>query len=119
MTAPERFADSQIPLAPRAPSIHDPLRPPNVHRNSRDDVNLSGRRGAMLIPHEPFSKSHRRRMQPDGCCELHGSISLLRPPTAEIRGSDILVIHSTSGLPCMTSRPVSSTQPRSATESAI
>ena len=25
MAAPERFADSQIPLAPRAPSIHDPL----------------------------------------------------------------------------------------------
>jgi hypothetical protein len=24
MTAPERFADSQIPLALRAPSIHDP-----------------------------------------------------------------------------------------------
>src|SRR6476469_6057981 len=24
MTAPEPFADSQIPLAPRAPSIHDP-----------------------------------------------------------------------------------------------
>ena len=24
MTAPERFADSQIPLAPRAPSIQDP-----------------------------------------------------------------------------------------------
>src|SRR5262249_10348861 len=24
MTAPERFADSQIPLASRAPSIHDP-----------------------------------------------------------------------------------------------
>jgi hypothetical protein len=24
MTAPERFADSQIALAPRAPSIHDP-----------------------------------------------------------------------------------------------
>src|SRR5207245_11126976 len=24
MTAPERFADSQIPLAPRAPPIHDP-----------------------------------------------------------------------------------------------
>src|SRR5262245_63635017 len=27
MTAPERFADSQIPLAPRAPSIHDPEPP--------------------------------------------------------------------------------------------
>src|SRR4051795_2692943 len=26
MTAPERFADSQIPLAPRAPSIHGPIR---------------------------------------------------------------------------------------------
>src|ERR1700730_6107388 len=26
MTAPERFADGQIPLAPRAPSIHGPLR---------------------------------------------------------------------------------------------
>jgi hypothetical protein len=26
MTAPERFADSQIPLAPRAPSIHGPQR---------------------------------------------------------------------------------------------
>jgi hypothetical protein len=26
MAAPERFADSQIPLAPRAPSIHDPSR---------------------------------------------------------------------------------------------
>jgi hypothetical protein len=26
MTAPERFADSQIPLASRAPSIHDPKR---------------------------------------------------------------------------------------------
>jgi hypothetical protein len=25
MTAPERFADSQIPLAPRAPSIHERL----------------------------------------------------------------------------------------------
>src|SRR6266404_5892167 len=30
MTAPERFADSQIPLAPRAPSIHEP-RAPSIH----------------------------------------------------------------------------------------
>src|SRR6516162_9487817 len=27
MAAPERFAQSQIPLAPRAPSIHGPSRP--------------------------------------------------------------------------------------------
>ena len=33
MTAPERFADSQIPLAPRAPSIHDPL-PPSAIQSS-------------------------------------------------------------------------------------
>ena len=26
MAAPERFAESQIPLAPRAPSIHGPSR---------------------------------------------------------------------------------------------
>src|SRR6266498_3997457 len=31
MTAPERFADSQIPLAPRAPSIHDPTATLNRH----------------------------------------------------------------------------------------
>src|SRR5262245_65891807 len=31
MTAPERFADSQIPLAPWAPSIHDPLQPFGEH----------------------------------------------------------------------------------------
>src|SRR5258706_10557754 len=30
MTAPERFADSQIPLAPRAPSIPAP-RAPSIH----------------------------------------------------------------------------------------
>jgi len=28
MTAPERFADCQIPLAPRAPSIHGPQEKP-------------------------------------------------------------------------------------------
>src|SRR5450631_3601513 len=28
MAAPERFADSQIPLAPRAPSIHGPSQSP-------------------------------------------------------------------------------------------
>src|SRR5712672_284194 len=34
MTAPERFADSQIPLAPRAPSIHAP-RAPSIHDPER------------------------------------------------------------------------------------
>ena len=37
MTAPERFADSQIPLASRAPSIHDPcMDPPCVARENRE-----------------------------------------------------------------------------------
>src|SRR6202158_3677650 len=38
MTAPERFADSQIPLAPRAPSIHDPSRTLRVHRSTCEFV---------------------------------------------------------------------------------
>src|SRR5258706_13094526 len=37
MTAPERFADSQIPLAPRAPSIHDPEPTFNDETSSRRD----------------------------------------------------------------------------------
>src|SRR5712691_130918 len=38
MTAPERFADSQIPLAPRAPSIHDLMR----HRISLQPAGRTG-----------------------------------------------------------------------------
>src|SRR3979490_1990935 len=38
MTAPERFADSQIPLAPRVPSIHDPSRKRRVHRSTGEVV---------------------------------------------------------------------------------
>ena len=44
MTAPERFADSQIPLAPRAPSIHDPL----AHRSpprSNDETSKQAHTG--------------------------------------------------------------------------
>src|SRR5262245_48054537 len=61
MTAPERFAESQIPLAPRAPSIHDPNRqsdsgspPPNwgmrydganclIQNDSGASIGLAGR----------------------------------------------------------------------------
>src|SRR5882762_6919685 len=46
MTAPERFADSQIPLAPRAPSIHDPepdllasaMRPPRLQKYTTSGI---------------------------------------------------------------------------------
>ena len=38
MTAPERFADSQIPLAPRAPSIHDPTLEIGRRRKRRLDL---------------------------------------------------------------------------------
>src|SRR5438132_2333148 len=42
MTAPERFADSQIPLAPRAPSIHDPeLRDLPVKRALRTSTKMA------------------------------------------------------------------------------
>src|SRR5262245_23585180 len=43
MTAPERFADSQIPLASRAPSIHDPKR-------SSGRIRRTGRYGTSLQP---------------------------------------------------------------------
>src|SRR3954453_12995179 len=57
MTAPERFADSQILLAPRAPSIHDPKR-------------SSG--------HVPISLSHRPR---DG--SVVSSLHCMNDPLAE------------------------------------
>ena len=41
MTAPERFADSQIPLAPRAPSIHDPSPTLAVHCGNGFDAGFS------------------------------------------------------------------------------
>src|SRR5262249_41806171 len=40
MTAPERFADSQIPLASRAPSIHDPGELPGRVRHRRSVLGL-------------------------------------------------------------------------------
>src|SRR6476660_5481245 len=53
MTAPESFADSQIPLAPRAPSIHDPLRSSAArdccHAN-RISPHIAGRRFLFLWP---------------------------------------------------------------------
>src|SRR3979490_2755501 len=59
MTAPERFADSQIPLAPRAPSIHDPtetsayaqLLRPKVHSYPFECVSLS-RASKVGVGHE-------------------------------------------------------------------
>ena len=43
MTAPERFADSQIPLAPRAPSIHDPSNPQRFWVTSSQVTGAGGR----------------------------------------------------------------------------
>src|SRR5262245_38302647 len=48
MTAPERFADSQIPLASRAPSIHVESRggtsPPRAPRTVREPLDSYGSR---------------------------------------------------------------------------
>ena len=41
MTAPARFADSQIPLAPRAPSIHDPTATLAAHCNNGFDAGFN------------------------------------------------------------------------------
>src|SRR5262249_6912498 len=48
MTAPERFADSQIPLAPRAPSIHDPSRT-STRRGRRTVLGLRRQQQATSI----------------------------------------------------------------------
>ena len=51
MTAPERFADSQIPLAPRAPSIHDPYQAFHVGHYSgpRRALYLSASKGRKSV----------------------------------------------------------------------
>ena len=49
MTAPERFADSQIPLAPRAPSIHDPSRRSAERLLCNATVSPPGSTGAFRI----------------------------------------------------------------------
>jgi len=60
MTAPERFADSQIPLAPRAPSIHDPLRKWRVHRNNPDNDGFQLVFGAPRQPQSLAGQEHGR-----------------------------------------------------------
>ena len=48
MTAPERFADSQIPLALRAPSIHDPSATLALHCGNGFDTGFSLYRSTRL-----------------------------------------------------------------------
>src|SRR5215468_9932207 len=53
MTAPERFADSQIPLAPRASSIHDPIRflaDPKFRSAASPDLDSRMRYAALGVP---------------------------------------------------------------------
>ena len=87
----------------------DPLRPPSVHRTSRDNVDLSRRRGAILIPRRPFSESHRRWIQPMAGASFEGRFPcyVRLPPRYAVLTSSLS--HNASGLPWMTSRPVSST----------
>ena len=63
MTAPKRFADSPIPLAPRAPSIHDPSATSSVQRSVADsdrylgnsDGATAARYGTRAVSGFPFS----------------------------------------------------------------
>jgi len=54
MTAPERFADSQIPLAPRRRPSHDRTR--TLTLDSQDSSCTAGRRPYMTAP-ERFADS--------------------------------------------------------------
>ena len=61
MTAPERFADSQIPLAPRAPSIHDPKRSLiGVKRRPDPSSPIGGKRPEVRFHHENSKNLPRR-----------------------------------------------------------
>jgi len=61
MTAPERFAESQIPLAPRAPSIHDPKA--DIHRS--DELQTPVARNLCRGPggHSMISSALTRRVR--------------------------------------------------------
>src|SRR5207302_9563313 len=55
MTAPERFADSQITLAPRAPSIHDPQTTLAVHCGNGFDAGFSPYQSTRLSRYNAIS----------------------------------------------------------------
>jgi hypothetical protein len=62
MTAPERFADSQIPLAPRAPSIHDLVQ-------SMRDYSAAAPESSVVPPSGPTRRDTLRAMpfaRPEG-----------------------------------------------------
>ena len=70
MTAPERFADSQIPLAPRAPSKW------RVHRSSRDHVDSCSGGRAITCHAADHAKGicfagSVKRSTPPGNCRLN------------------------------------------------
>jgi hypothetical protein len=65
MTAPERFADSQIPLAPRAPSIHDPRRTSGRWGRYPSSRGIGGASSSRLAS-EQFRSAHRTRRTPCG-----------------------------------------------------
>ena len=91
MTAPERFADSQIPLAPRAPSIHDPslhFAPAMTHAKptawiERVDPLAPPRSCGTSTEAMPISTEHRQRLLPGSIC-----LSLETGPSSPLQRCD-------------------------------
>jgi hypothetical protein len=86
-TAPERFADSQIPLAPRAPSIHDPLQAWVARFAERDIKEFRGGHSplmlaALIIGHHRSISAFWNVASPSGVCWSRGKLSC---PIAAIR----------------------------------
>jgi hypothetical protein len=122
MAAPERFAESQIPLAPRAPSIHGPLRP-KAKAGACPQLAEHGRAGA--APHLT-SVRNRSKFRPPRSSVVHSDpnslicwqlpvkssrrlLDILNPPTRGILFPDVPVggacpeetEKSSSGLVCL------------------
>jgi hypothetical protein len=79
MTAPERFADSQIPLAPRAPSIHEPI----CWWRKQPDLLSDGE----PQPHSAPGYIDRQKTMFVGIAPSHSSQAFIRPVCARTNES--------------------------------
>ena len=72
MTAPERFADSQIPLAPRAPSIQDPTATLVEPKSCSAAGSARGRATSYLVELRVLARRSSRRRSTENSLAVYG-----------------------------------------------